>query len=125
MKSKQKDKVKFTLGDDNILYIECEPQTEMNFDRGKMSTELAKELIEGTPRPLFCDLTNVVKMTQDCRKWFAGPEHAEVFTKCALIISNPISRIIGNFFLGANKPLRPTRLFTNKEAGLKWLKNQT
>jgi len=60
-------------------------------------------------------------MTQDCRQHFAGPEHAKTFTKAALIVTSPISRIIGNFFLGLNKPLKPTRLFTSREEGLKWL----
>ena len=30
--------------------------------------------------------------------------------------------VIGNFFLGANKPLRPTRLFTSTESAITWLK---
>jgi predicted transcriptional regulator len=64
-----------------------------------------------------------VKMTQECRRYFAGKEHAAVFTKCALIVTSPISKIIGNFFLGANKPIRPTKLFTDVNQGLNWLKD--
>lgn len=119
---RETDKIKFSIGEDNILYIECLPNTTMTIDEGKESTKIGLEMTNEVPLPLLCDLTNVVKMTQQCRQHFAGPEHAKVFTKCALIITSPISRIIGNFFLGANKPLKPTRLFTNKEAGLIWLK---
>lgn len=115
------DKITFKREEDNILYIECHPKTTMTIEEGHLSTEKATELIQGVPIPMLCDLTNVVKMSQDCRKHFAGPEHAQVFTKCALLITSPISRIIGNFFLGANKPLKPTRLFTNKKEALKWL----
>lgn len=116
------DKITFKRGDDNILYIECLPKTIMTIDEGYLSTEKASELIQGEPIPMLCDLTNVVKMSQDCRKHFSGPEHAKVFSKCALLITSPISRIIGNFFLGANKPLKPTRLFTSKNDAIKWLK---
>jgi len=123
MKTRETDNIKFTV-DDGVLQIECVPETVMTIDEGKLSTEVGLELIDGKPLPMLCDLTNVVKMTQECRKHFAGPEHAEVYTKCALVIKNPISRIIGNFFLGANKPIKPTRLFTNKEAGLSWLKEE-
>ena len=115
------ENISFRIGPNNFLYIDCEPNTTMTIEEGKLSTNMCKELIGNEPRPMLCDLTNVVKMTQECRKHFAGPEHAEVFTKCALLITSPISRIIGNFFLGANKPLRPTKLFTNKEEALKWL----
>jgi len=116
------ENIKFTLRPDNIMQIECAPNTVMSLEEGKLSTKVVGEMIGGKPLPLLCDLTNVVTMAQACRRHFAGPEHATVFTKCALIVTSPISKIIGNFFLGANKPLRPTRLFTSVEDGLNWLK---
>lgn len=122
MKNRQTNKIKFTLSEDNILYTECLPNSIMTLEDGIESTKISAEMVNYVPLPLLCDLTNVVKMTQDCRKHFAGPEHAETFSKCALIVTNPISRIIGNFFLGLNKPLKPTKLFTSKETGLQWLK---
>ena len=118
------EKIKFTLRPDNIVQIECAPGTIMTLEEGKLSTKIVGEMINGHPLPLLCDLTDVVRMTQDCRKHFAGAEHAAVFTQCALIVNSPLSKIIGNFFLGANKPLRPTRLFTDVEDGVTWLKKQ-
>ncbi|MBA4056263.1 MAG: STAS/SEC14 domain-containing protein [Marivirga sp.] len=121
---RETDKILFTLGADDILYIECQPNTKMTIKEAKESTLIGGELLNHTPHPLLCDLTNVTKMTHECRKHFAGSEHAAIFSKCALIVTSPISRVIGNFFLGANKPIKPTRLFTSKEEGLKWLKNK-
>jgi hypothetical protein len=40
-------------------------------------------------------------------------------------IFNLFNKIIGNFFLGANKPIRPTRLFTDVPEGLRWLKERS
>lgn len=114
--------IKFTLREDQIVQIDCEPDTIMTLEDGKFSTEKVGEIVKNQPLPLLCDLTNVVKMTQECRQHFAGKAHAKVFTKCALIVNSPISKIIGNFFLGANKPIRPTRLFTSIEDGISWLK---
>lgn len=121
MMNKENNKIRFRLGEDNILYTDCFPNTTMTLEDGKESTRISAEIVNYQPVPLLCDLTNVVKMSQDCRQHFAGPEHAETFSKAALIVTSPISRIIGNFFLGLNKPLKPTRLFTNKEDGLEWL----
>ena len=117
-------KIKFRYGDDNILYTDCFPDTIMTLEDGKESTRISAEMVHYQPRPLLCDLTNVVKMTQDCRNHFAGSEHAKTFSKAALIVTSPISRLIGNFFLGLNKPLKPTKLFTSKEEGLRWLKEE-
>jgi len=119
---RENDKVKFTVRPDNIMHTECFPNTVMTLEDGIESTAISAEMQNYKPLPLLCDLSNVVKMTQDCRAHFAGPEHAKTFNKCALVVTNPISRIIGNFFLGLNKPLRPTQLFKTKEEGLKWLK---
>lgn len=117
-------KIMFRFGSDKILYTDCFPNTVMTLEDGKESTRISAEMVNYEPHPLLCDLTNVVKMTQECRNHFAGAEHAKTFSKAALIVTSPISRIIGNFFLGLNKPLKPTRLFTNKEEGLKWLKEE-
>lgn len=114
-------KIKFTFGPEKILYTECFPGTVMTLEDGQESTRISAEMINYEARPLLCDLTNVVRMSQECRKHFAGAEHAKTFTKAALIVTSPISKVIGNFFLGLNKPLKPTRLFTNREEGLKWL----
>ncbi len=121
---RETQKIKFTLGPDMILRTECFPDTVMTLVDGKESTRISAEMVNDVPLPLLCDLTNVVKMSQDCRRHFSGPEHAKTFSKCALIVTNPVSRVIGNFFLGLNKPLKPTRLFTSREEGLWWLKQK-
>jgi hypothetical protein len=118
---RETNKIKFKIGMDNILFTECLPGTVMTLEDGKESTRISAELVNHQPKPLLCDLTNVVKMTQDCRRHFAGAEHAATFSLAALIVTSPISKVIGNFFLGLNKPVKPTRLFTTREDGLKWL----
>jgi hypothetical protein len=121
---RENGKIKFTLREDGILQTECFPNTVMTLDDARESTRISGEMVNHQPLPLLCDLTNVVKMSQECRKHFSGPEHAKTYSKCALIVTNPISRMIGNFFLGLNRPLKPTRLFTLREDGLKWLKQK-
>jgi hypothetical protein len=114
-------KIRFSIGPENILFTECVPNTTMTLEDAQDSTRISAQMVNYKPQPLLCDLTNVVKMTQECRRHFAGEEHSETFSKCALIVNSPVSRLIGNFFLGLNKPLKPTKLFNTKEEGLKWL----
>jgi len=70
------EKIIFRLIDDNILFTECFPKTEMTLDDGKESTRISAEMVKHQPRPLLCDLTNVTKMSKECRNHFAGPELA-------------------------------------------------
>lgn len=41
----------------------------------------------------------------------------------AILLSSGVPKIIGNLFLRFSKPEYPTRLFTNKEKALEWLKS--
>ncbi len=116
------EKIIFSLRDDGIFCTECHPNTVMTLEDGLFSTKMTNELQGGVPHPLLCDLSNVVKITKDCREHFSGPVHAETYTVTALVVTNPISRIIGNFFMGLNKPVKKTRLFTDKDSALEWLK---
>jgi hypothetical protein len=120
-KYKETKQIKLKIGSDNILYTECFPNAVMTLEDGRESTRISAEMVNYQPLPLLCDLTNVVKMTQECRQHFASVEHAATFSRAALIVTSPISKVIGNFFLGLNKPVKPTRLFTSKEEGHKWL----
>ncbi len=41
--------------------------------------------------------------------------------KALLLIGSPVSRVIGNFFMGLNKPIYPTKLFTDPQKAIRWL----
>jgi hypothetical protein len=122
MEERENEKIKFKL-DNGILFTSCLPMTTMDLEGGLESTRISLEMVRGKPLPLLCDLSNVGKMTIECRNHFAGEEHAKSFSRAALLVSSPISKIIGNFFMGLNKPIKPTRLFTDKSKAIKWLRN--
>jgi hypothetical protein len=39
----------------------------------------------------------------------------------ALLVGSPVTRVIGNFFIGLNKPRWPVRLFRSESDALAWL----
>jgi hypothetical protein len=41
----------------------------------------------------------------------------------AVLVDNPLSRMLGNVFLGVNKPAFPTHLVEDQESGLAWLRD--
>ena len=46
----------------------------------------------------------------------------KLFLAQAIIVDSPVSRLIGSFFLGLNKPPFPTKLFTSEADAVEWLK---
>ena len=112
---------KLWLREDGILQTACEENTKMTLDEATNLTQAHIEITNGTPTLLLCDITDVVDMPKSCRDYFAGKAHCDTFTACALITNSIISKVIGNFFLGLNKPLKPTKLFSSENEALSWL----
>ena len=75
------------------------------------------------PRPLMVDLATPKGQSRETREYFSNnPRHLATYSAAALLISNPISRVLANFYLGLNRPQRPTRLFTDYHQAMQWLK---
>ena len=93
--------------------------------------KLAKENIDAQERirnsmnkektRVIIDMSAVFEISKEARDYFANEKTASIQRATALLIGSAVSRIIGNFFLGLNKPITPTRLFTDPEEAIKWL----
>lgn len=81
------------------------------------------ELACGTSRPALIDLRGVRSQSAEARAHLAGPEADAVTCAVALVVASPLSRMIGNFYLGFNRPRVPTRLFTDAREAEQWLRS--
>ena len=70
---------------------------------------------------VLIDLTAVTEISKEARDYFANERTASIQRATALLIGSPVSRVIGNFFMGLNKPISPTRLFTDPHKAIQWL----
>ncbi len=77
--------------------------------------------IAGRPRPVLIDLRLLRSQSAAARAYLAGPEATKVSTAVALLVASPVSRVIGNFYLGFNRPEVPTRLFGDGPEAEAWL----
>jgi hypothetical protein len=113
-----------SLGDDGILRLRMKPDVfELDLADAEEVIRAVGEIGGGVARPALVDLRTLRSMSRDCRKYFAGPETAKVQSAAGLLVVSPIARAIGNFFMGLNKPLIPTRLFTSETDALVWLRD--
>ncbi|MCK4764636.1 MAG: STAS/SEC14 domain-containing protein [Candidatus Aminicenantes bacterium] len=111
------------LGDDGIVWSIMLPQAVETIETAKKNTAAGVTLSGGKKRPLLLDMSKIKSMNKEARDYYARGDKRESCEKAvALIIKSPISRILGNFFLGFNKPTEPTKLFTDEKKALEWLK---
>ena len=96
------------------IYMELEDSIE--------NMNAITELSEGKKVPVIVDIQASKGASKACREYFASDEAAKVQSACVLLVSSPMSRLIGNFFIGLNKTKFPTRLFSDKDSAISWLK---
>lgn len=71
--------------------------------------------------PLFIDIKVVKHITKDARDYLASKEGCHKAASCAIIINSNVTRVLANYFIAINRPLVPTKVFTNEEAAKQWL----
>lgn len=112
---------KLWKGDDGILRGEALPDSDETLDDAKEQFAAQRaQWFRGTPLPFLMDIRGCRSISREARAHFAGPEAAQMFAAVAILIGSPLTRAIGNFFLGLNKPIMTTRLFTSKDEAIEW-----
>ncbi len=113
--------------DENIVWGELDstPQTlqtaEENIDaQARIRDALGKEITR-----VVIDMRQTVQITREARNYYAGERTASIQRATALLIDSPLSAIFANFFMGLNKPLSPTRMFTSEDEAIAWLREHS
>ena len=117
------------LGEDGILRnIHRNADTESRANTVKETKEVfsaIKQVSKGKKHPFLSDIRKVKSTDRESRDFFAGEEVANAISAMALLVGSAIGKIIGNFFLGFNKPKYPVKLFTSESEAIVWLKGFT
>lgn len=114
---------KIWLDAEGIVHAKLKPNLMFGLADALEAVRAIRELCGDKRSPVLVDMTELLSMDREARQYFAGAETAQVESAAAILIRSPLSRAIGNFFLGLNKPLFPTQLFTSESDALAWLKS--
>ena len=112
----------FSLKGDDIIRGVITSTEEHTLTDAKENSEAIAEISNEKMHPLFIDITRCKSITRDARAHYAREQVGEAVCAIALLIGSPVSRIIGNLFIGFNKPKHPLRLFTSEPDAIEWLK---
>lgn len=110
------------LGDDGIVRIIHVPGADVSLEDAQETMAAYLKIAGGKKRPLFIDTKTMNSISRGARKFYAGDYAATVASAVALIVLTPVSRVLGNFYLGLSHPVIPSRLFDGEDEALDWLK---
>ncbi|MES2285293.1 MAG: hypothetical protein V4547_06350 [Bacteroidota bacterium] len=79
------------------------------------------EATDFVPYPMIIDIKSIKSITKSSRDFLASEKGSEGIIAAAFLIDSSLGRILGNFFIQINKPLKPTKIFTDEIMAKKWL----
>ncbi len=123
MTTEQSSRVaKLWVGEDGICRIIHAPGAEVRLQDAQETMVAYLKLNDGERLPLFIDTKTMKSISREARHFYAGEEAAKCASAVALIVGTPVSKVLGNFYLGLSNPHLPSRLFTSEDEALEWLK---
>ena len=98
------------------------PRAEITLKGVKEITEARAEVSGNRKHAMLVDIGSIRYASSEGRRFAANSEVSNITTAIALLIGSPVSKVIGNFFIGLNKPPFPVKLFNVEEEAVAWLK---
>lgn len=89
--------------------------------------ELSKvnyHLVKSKPYTVLATAEELTSFSAEARELVASEKFAGIAIAKALLISGLSQRIVGNFYIRVNKPHIKTRLFTDRDEAIVWLREQ-
>lgn len=107
--------------ENGITHLVYKPGFVVTLDIAKQIVKKRIEVSGGITRPAFIDITRMVAVNKEARKYLAREEAARHISAGAIYLDNYVHYLAGRVFLNIDKPNIPSKLFTCKEKALRWL----
>ena len=110
------------MGSDGICRTKTKPGAIVNLKEAVENSIAVDSFYNGKKFPILVDARQVKSMAKEARAHFSTNGRKTNINSMAIMVKSPLSRVIGNFFMGLNRPNVPARLFDNEAEAVEWLK---
>lgn len=110
------------MGDDGICRTKAKPKAEITLKEAMENSATVNAFYKDKKFPLLVDARSVKTMSREARSYLSTNGRETNINSFAVMVKSPLSRVIGNFFMGLNKPKVPAKLFDDEKEAIKWLK---
>jgi hypothetical protein len=114
-------KFRMWLRPDGIVVVEWVPKITAFLEDATACLEATAQVTGGRRCPLLVNMLDTGPQDRKTRaEW---TRRSDLLSAVALVVSTPLSRVVGNLFLSVSRPPFPVRLFDNEASALTWLKD--
>ncbi|WKN42004.1 DUF7793 family protein [Tunicatimonas pelagia] len=89
------------------------------------ATAYRMQVTGGRKIPAIVDISSVKHVDKEARTFFSSLEAGKDLLALAVILNNPVTRMMGNFFVKFYRPEYPFMFFTNLAEASKWIEDFT
>ncbi|MBA3682089.1 MAG: hypothetical protein H0W73_13170 [Bacteroidetes bacterium] len=107
---------------DGIMYIRISSEKEESVELVKQMMEKLGEMVNYKKVPMLAKHEQFALPGKENRDYWATKEACPYLKADAFMINSIAMQLIANFYLKINKPVRPTKMFTDENEAIKWLK---
>jgi len=110
------------IGSDGILRMTNLPGTEETIIEARENVAVGSKLQGGGKSHVLVDIRGIKSITKEARDYYSGDEAAKYTSACAILVGSPLTKVIGNFYLGINKTSFPLKIFSSEAMAVEWLR---
>jgi hypothetical protein len=104
-----------------FIRTQVKPGSSIELKDAQENTQAVIDISGGSNYPILVNLTEIRSISKEARDHFSMRGRKPNVLGIAMVVNRPVSVIIGNFFLGLNKPTVPTKLFVSERTAEKWI----
>lgn len=108
---------------DGIACTKVKSNAEIVLEDAMENSKVVNGFYVNRKYPLLIDARGIKSITREARSFFTTNGRETNTMAFAILIDSSVSKVVGNFFLGINKPAVPTKLFLSENEALEWLQN--
>jgi hypothetical protein len=108
--------------EENVLFFIYKPGISINLEAAKRIVADRKKVQNGIEYPVFCDMRGIKDSDKPARD-FLAKEGSSMVKAVGVLTDSPVTKIMLNFYLTISRPLVPTKMFTDKNNALEFLKS--
>lgn len=105
-----------------IMFGVFKPIDTLNLPEAEECVKMRLGITDKVSYPLLVDLKELKFVPKKTRDYFASPEACQYVSACALLTKSLVNKMMSDIFIESSRPLVPTRVFTNKQKAMKWLR---
>lgn len=111
------------LRPDGIVVCTIKPGVRLELEDGLEINRIIRGFSEPLiQRPILTDISAPHDTAPGMRRHGASEATRQTTLKLGLLVRTPVSRMLGNAFMAAKRPPFPTKLFTDEESAIAWLR---